>query len=165
MNNPPKRRLTGTSFNRTVPLRWTDVLGRTCDALVTVNLVENRTAYSVSVVLVRDGKADRSSTKKLLRSRDGIATYVGTRLKVFARRIKREFDRESGAVLHESTDKDTGRLRQIAFADDRDSGNYEVICAEHGTLVGVETLGDARRTSLVDFCDECRDALAKDEPR
>ncbi len=79
------------------------------------------------------------------------------RLKVLARRVKREFDREAGAVFHESTDKDTGRLRQIAHADDKDSGKYEVICAEHGTLVGVETLAAAKSSSLRDFCEDCRE--------
>jgi hypothetical protein len=145
------------SYDRTMTLGWPDVRGRTCDALVSIELTEQRTHYSVRVVLVRDGKAERSTTRKLVCSRGEIAEYVDARLKVLARRVKREFDREAGAMFHESTDKATGRLRQITFADDKDSGKYEVICAEHSTLVGVDTLDIAKRTHLRDFCEDCRD--------
>jgi hypothetical protein len=54
-------------------------------------------------------------------------------------------------------DKITGAHVTIEVAEDPEVGALQVICDKHGTLTGADNMRDAKATSTIDFCDECRD--------
>lgn len=60
--------------------------------------------------------------------------------------------------------RETGTLTEVFIAAEQgiDVGDckYAVVCRDHGTLLGVDNLRDARyyRAHPTGFCEECRDA-------
>jgi hypothetical protein len=80
--------------------------------------------------------------------------------KIIAKRVKTMGDRYARIAAghrHSGRDKITGAHVTIEVAEDPEDGEYQVICDKHSTLVGADTMREAKATSTIDFCDECRD--------
>jgi hypothetical protein len=140
---------------RHVDFKLTDDKQRKIGALITIG--KDGEGWAARITATRDGQPFGAITKPI-RSTDweALASAITKRVA----RMGKRYAKIAAGHRGSHRDKLSGASVTIEVADDRPR-MYQVICDDHATLVGADTMRDAKRTSTLDFCDECRDKIAR----
>lgn len=153
-------------YHQVFDLRMTDGKGRKIGAVASAYYVDangytndRARAVQARVIVQATRNGDRFGAspdgKRVALDNEAIKAEVLRRLAGMAKRYAKIVNAGANGSIETKRDALTGCMREIRPADDTDSGKYEVVCWDHGTLVGVETLARARGCSTVDFCEQC----------